>query len=239
VKRRLLVALALVGLLSAIPLAHAGATAQAIRSTSKVILMSDLSDPLAPSVGTSTLTRTDSGISFSLETTGLEPGHAVTIWWMVANPDGGVAVLYAAGHVIDDSGTAEFGGYLQVATTALPIPGRSPPRSRPSTPATPAAPTCRSRCTSPLPAKTGRLRLLRGLASSGVITASPSPARSRHTKGQAPTEAILDDHLPTGKLPPEGGTAPAAALALQAATARPSRPGSLARLRRDVPRSLV
>jgi hypothetical protein len=114
VKRRLLVALALVGLLSAIPLAHAGATAQATTSTSKVVLMSDLSNPLAPPVGTSTLTRTDGGISFSLETTGLEPGHAVTIWWMVANPDGGVAVLYAAGHVIDDSGTAEFGGYLQV-----------------------------------------------------------------------------------------------------------------------------
>jgi hypothetical protein len=33
---------------------------------------------------------------------------------MVVNPDGGMAVLYAAGHVIDDSGTAEFGGHLQV-----------------------------------------------------------------------------------------------------------------------------
>jgi len=107
VKRRLLVALALVGLLSAIPLTQAGATTQ---TTSNVTLISD------PSVvvGTSTLTRTDSGISFSLQTSGLEPGHAVTVWWMVVNPDGGVAVLYAAGHVIDDSGTAEFGGYLQV-----------------------------------------------------------------------------------------------------------------------------
>jgi hypothetical protein len=107
VKRRLLVALALVGLLSAIPLTQAGATTQ---TTSNITLISD------PSVvvGTSTLTRTDSGISFSLQTSGLEPGHAVTVWWMVVNPDGGVAVLYAAGHVIDDSGTAEFGGYLQV-----------------------------------------------------------------------------------------------------------------------------
>jgi hypothetical protein len=107
VKRRLLVALALVGLLSAIPLAQAGAATQ---STSNITLISD------PSVvvGTSTLTRTDSGISFSLQTSGLAPGHAVTVWWMVVNPDGGVAVLYAAGHVIDDSGTAEFGGYLQV-----------------------------------------------------------------------------------------------------------------------------
>jgi hypothetical protein len=102
--------MALIGLLSAIPLTHAGAATQTIRSTSDVTLISD------PSVvvGTSTLTRTESGISFSLQTSGLEPGHAVTVWWMVVNPDGGVAVLYAAGHVIDDSGTAEFGSYLQV-----------------------------------------------------------------------------------------------------------------------------
>ena len=109
-KQRLLVALALVGLLSAIPLTHAGAATQTIRSTSDVTLISDPS----VMVGASTLTRTESGISFSLQTSGLEPGHAVTVWWMVVNPDGGVAVLYAAGHVIDDSGTAEFGGYLQV-----------------------------------------------------------------------------------------------------------------------------
>jgi hypothetical protein len=116
VKRRLLITLAIVGLLAAIPLSRAGAATQ---TTSDVTLMSD------PSVvvGTSTLTRTQSGISFSLETTGLETGHAVTIWWMVANPDGGVAVLYAAGHVIDEDGTAEFGGYLQVgdSTGALPV----------------------------------------------------------------------------------------------------------------------
>ena len=106
-KRRLLLALALVGLLSVIPLAHAGAATQ---TTSDVTLIAD------PSVvvGTSTLTRTGSGLSFSLLTSRLEPGHAVTVWWMVANPDGGVAVLYAAGHVIDDSGTAKFGSSLRV-----------------------------------------------------------------------------------------------------------------------------
>jgi hypothetical protein len=84
-----------------------------------------LADP-SVELGTSTLTRTERGVSFSLETTGLEPVHAVTIWWMVVNPDGGVAVLYAAGHaghVIDEDGTAEFGGYLQVgdSTGALPM----------------------------------------------------------------------------------------------------------------------
>lgn len=110
-KRRLLVTFILVGLLAAIPLSRAGAATQ---TTSDVTLMSD------PSVvvGTSTLTRTESGISFSLSTTGLEPGHAVTIWWMVVNPDDGrVAVLYAAGHVIDEDGTAEFGGSLKVGDT--------------------------------------------------------------------------------------------------------------------------
>ncbi len=110
VKRRLLVGFIVLGLLSAIPLSRAGAAPRAIRSISNVTLMSDPNTV----VGTSTLTRTASGISFSLQTSGLEPGHAVTIWWMVINPDGEVAVLYAAGHVIDESGTAEFGGYLQV-----------------------------------------------------------------------------------------------------------------------------
>ena len=109
-KRRLLVGFMVLGLLSAIPLSRAGAAPQALRSTSNVTLMSDPDSV----VGTSTLTRTASGISFTLQTSGLEPGHAVTIWWMVINPDGEVAVLYAAGHVIDESGTAEFGGYLQV-----------------------------------------------------------------------------------------------------------------------------
>lgn len=105
--RRLLITLAIVGLLAAIPLSRADAATQ---TTSHVTLLAD------PSVvvGSSTLTRTDSGISFSLQTSGLEPGHAVTVWWMVVNPDGGMAVLYAAGHVIDDSGTAEFGGHLKV-----------------------------------------------------------------------------------------------------------------------------
>jgi hypothetical protein len=68
-------------------------------------------------VGTSTLTRTGSGISFSLQTIGLQAGHAVTVWWMVFNPDGPLSVQYAAGHVIDDSGVAEFGGHLSVGDT--------------------------------------------------------------------------------------------------------------------------
>ena len=113
-KRRILVALVLVGLLSVVVVSRAGA---ATKTTSPVTTFA------GAVVGTSTLTRTDSGISFSLSTTGLEAGHAVTIWWMVFNPNGSVSVQYAAGHVIDQGGAAQFGGYLQVGDTEGVING--------------------------------------------------------------------------------------------------------------------
>jgi hypothetical protein len=108
VKRRILVALALVGLLSVVLISRAGAATQ---STSPVATFA------GTVTGTSTLTRTQSGIAFSLTTSGLQAGHAVTIWWMVFNPDGPLSVQYAAGHVIDEGGAAEFGGYLQEGDT--------------------------------------------------------------------------------------------------------------------------
>jgi len=111
-KRKLLAGLALIGLLVALPLSQAGAAARASRTTSPVTLAGT-----SVEVGSSTLTRTESGIAFTLETSGLEPGHAYTIWWMVTNPDGGVAVLYAAGHVVDATGTATFAGYLAEGDT--------------------------------------------------------------------------------------------------------------------------
>jgi hypothetical protein len=107
-KRRLLVALALVGLLSVVVISRAGAATQ---TTSPVATFA------GGVVGTSTLTRTGSGISFSLQTTGLQAGHAVTVWWMVFNPNGPLSVQYAAGHVIDEGGAAEFGSHLSVGDT--------------------------------------------------------------------------------------------------------------------------
>ena len=107
-KRRILVALALVGLLSVVVVSRAGAATQ---TTSPVATFA------GATVGSSTLTRTGSGIAFSLSTSGLQAGHAVTVWWMVFNPDGSVSVQYAAGHVIDEGGAAEFGGYLQEGDT--------------------------------------------------------------------------------------------------------------------------
>jgi hypothetical protein len=108
VQRRILVALALIGLLSVVVVGRAGAATQ---TTSPVATLA------GATMGTSTLTRTGSGIAFSLATSGLQAGHAVTIWWMVFNPDGSVSVQYAAGHVIDEGGVAEFGGHLGVGDT--------------------------------------------------------------------------------------------------------------------------
>jgi hypothetical protein len=142
VKRRILVALALVGLLSVVLVSRAGAATQ---TTSDVSLMGN---PKAV-MGTSTLTRTTSGIALDLHTTGLQAGHAVTIWWMVFNhpeacisgattetPDdprcgmadinnsaAGLSVLYAAGHVVDEDGVADFGGYLPEGDTVGALPG--------------------------------------------------------------------------------------------------------------------
>jgi hypothetical protein len=106
-------------LLSVVLVSRAGAATQ---TTSPVTTIST-----ATVVGSSTLTRTASRVSFSLETTGLPTGHAVTVWWMVANPDESVSVLYAAGHVIDSSGGAELGGALKVGDTkgVVSLPGLS------------------------------------------------------------------------------------------------------------------
>ena len=95
------------------PVSPAQSSAPAAQTTSPVILTSNGS-----TLGSSTLTRASSGTAFSRHTTGLTVGDAVTVWWMVANPDGGVAVLYAAGHVIGDGDTVGFAGYLPVDDSA-------------------------------------------------------------------------------------------------------------------------
>lgn len=103
-------------------------------------------------VGSSTLVRTDRGVSAALATTGLTPGHVVTLWWVVFNdPDGcqagipglsrcgpddvhagrgGPSPNHAAGRIVDEDGTAGFGAHLRVGDTsrALAGPGLVAPR---------------------------------------------------------------------------------------------------------------
>jgi len=82
--------------------------------------------------GTSTLTRTDTGISAVLHTSQLPPGHAMTLWFIVFNNPSACAgspcsiedlllnpatqgdFLIAAGNIVGGTGNAVFGGALQV-----------------------------------------------------------------------------------------------------------------------------
>jgi hypothetical protein len=82
--------------------------------------------------GTSTLTRTDTGISAVLHTSELTPGHAMTLWFIVFNNPGACAgspcsiedlllnpdvqgdFLVAAGNIVGGNSQAVYGGHLQV-----------------------------------------------------------------------------------------------------------------------------
>ncbi|MGH9243307.1 MAG: hypothetical protein ACRD29_03125 [Acidimicrobiales bacterium] len=143
-----LLALALVGVL-----ATTAAGAPVGQTRRDVFRIADLFGPPPPeAVGSSTLVRTDRGVSTTLETTGLTAGHVVTLWWVVFNdPDGcqagipnvsrcghddalagrgGVSPNHAAGRIVDEDGTARFGAHLRVGDTsgALAGPGLLNPR---------------------------------------------------------------------------------------------------------------
>ena len=84
------------------------------------------------SVGTSTLVRTDAGISATFHSSGLPAGQVVTMWFVIFNEPGacsstpcGLAdllfnedakgdFLVGAGSVIGGSGSGNFGAHLQV-----------------------------------------------------------------------------------------------------------------------------
>ncbi len=97
--------------------------------------------PLPPSmVGSSSLVRTDNGVSLRVHTSGLEPGHAVTLWVIVANaPEeceegipgvsrcgpadhvagrGQMSVHHGAGHIAGEDGTASYGTHLRIGDTS-------------------------------------------------------------------------------------------------------------------------
>lgn len=101
-------------------------TAMAAVSTSPVLTFPDLQ----PHDGESTLIRTKNGINYRLTTSGLEPGHAYTLWIVIWNapehcvdgcngPDLFVEaampdMLYGTGLVVGGSGRATFSGRTKV-----------------------------------------------------------------------------------------------------------------------------
>jgi hypothetical protein len=94
---------------------------------------SDVLDYYNPTqvVGTSKLVRNSQGISLTLHTTGITPGDAVTVWWVIfnnpeacggspcgladlGNPAVNASVLFAAGHVIGGGNSTSFASHLNV-----------------------------------------------------------------------------------------------------------------------------
>ncbi len=85
----------------------------------------------------------EEGVSATFDTTGLVPGHLVTMWWVVfnhpelcTNPEGGLrcgepdllimggdeaiegTVLNAGGHIVGPDGAGHFGSYLATGDTS-------------------------------------------------------------------------------------------------------------------------
>jgi hypothetical protein len=139
-RTRKVVAAALAAALVLIPLPAAAAPAS--HSTSPVMT---IPPPFPPShVGTSTLVRTDAGMSATVKTTALAPGDVVTLWWIVfnnpsacedpfatspcgppdvANPATQGSVLHAAGRVIGGRGSASYGAHLRVGDVSSALAG--------------------------------------------------------------------------------------------------------------------
>jgi hypothetical protein len=122
------------------------ANASAEHTTRPVFRVADVFSGAPPSpVGTSTLVRTDNGVSATLDAAALTPGDIVTLWWVVFNdpdscqagipggsncgpPDaqlgrGGASVLRATGRIVDQDGAASYGAHLRVGDTSGALAG--------------------------------------------------------------------------------------------------------------------
>ena len=98
-------------------------------------------DGSAVAGASSQLVRTPTGVSFTLHTSGLPAGDAVTIWWVIFNnpsacsgvapghpfrcglpdlfnPATQASVQYAAGHVVGTSGPVSWGGSIRTGDTS-------------------------------------------------------------------------------------------------------------------------
>lgn len=145
----LLAVFLIVSLLGALAAPAAGAPAE--ESTQDVFRVAEVlahvsgGAPPPEPVGSSKLVRTDNGLSAQLRTTGLTPGHVVTLWLVAFNdpdrcqaglpgfsscghPDalagrGGVSPNHAAGAIVGEDGTVGFGAHLRVGDDSRALAG--------------------------------------------------------------------------------------------------------------------
>jgi hypothetical protein len=128
---RLLAALVLAAVTATIT-ATAASAAPAAQSTHPVVWTWDPTTP----VGTSTLVRTDAGLSATIQSSGIPAGTAVTLWFIVFNNPSACATdpcsivdlifhpaaegdfLVGGGRVVGDSAEVNLGGALQVGDSS-------------------------------------------------------------------------------------------------------------------------
>lgn len=149
--RKVILAIAAILTLSAV----AGAPAHAASADHSDSAVLTIPPPAPPSVvGSSSLVRTDHGVSLRVHTSGLEPGDAVTLWFVVANDPasceegipglsqcgpadhvagrGQMSVIHGAGRIVAEDGTASYGAHLRVGDTSRALfegePGLLHPR---------------------------------------------------------------------------------------------------------------
>ena len=141
---RLLAALVLAAVTATIT-ATAASAAPATQSTHPVVWTWDPTTP----IGTSTLVRTDAGLSATIQSSGIPAGQAVTLWFIVFNNPSACAgdpcsivdlifnpaaegdFLVGGGKVTGDSARVNLGGSLQVGDSSgsgfieIGMPGRA------------------------------------------------------------------------------------------------------------------
>ncbi len=62
--------------------------------------------------GSSMLIRSRGGLAMTMDSSGVAPGTAVTIWWVILE-ETGCLITYAAGHVVGDDSSANFAGSVR------------------------------------------------------------------------------------------------------------------------------
>lgn len=126
------------------PIAEPAAAAPPAKSTANVFRLADLGAGPPTPVGSSSLSRTDKGLSSRLATSALDAGDAVTLWWVVFNaPEeceagtrlsmcgfgdhlagrGDVSIVHAAGRIVKNDGTANYAAHLQANDTSRALAG--------------------------------------------------------------------------------------------------------------------
>ena len=89
-------------------------------NSSTVAVLQDPDGPPGPLTvvpgASSRLIRNANGISATLNTRGLIPGNAYTMWWVIFGdaPGPPILVTYAAGNIVGGSGRSVFSGHLSV-----------------------------------------------------------------------------------------------------------------------------